>query len=117
MQKKNLTKTKNLCFLDGNFESEKYFINYRNKLLREFTLHNISEFRDNEYLKLINTKNVVSICVRQNRYSERIGNKDDKNSIEKSNFFLNAQIEYLYRVDGEASVRLVDAIENIEKNI
>ena len=91
----DLNKTKNLCFLDGNFESEKYFINYRNKLLREFTLHNISEFRDNEYLKLINTKNVVSICVRQNRYSERIGNKDDKNSIEKSNFFLNAQIEYI----------------------
>ena len=29
---------------------------------------------------------------------------------------LNAQIEYLYRVDGKASVRLVDAIENIEKN-
>ena len=29
---------------------------------------------------------------------------------------LNAQIEYLYRVDGEASVRLVNAIENIEKN-
>ena len=29
---------------------------------------------------------------------------------------LNAQTEYLYRVDGEASVRLVDAIEKIEKN-
>ena len=29
---------------------------------------------------------------------------------------LNAQLEYLYRVDGEASIRLVDAIENIEKN-
>ena len=29
---------------------------------------------------------------------------------------LNAQKEYLYRVEGEASVRLVDTIENIEKN-
>ena len=29
---------------------------------------------------------------------------------------LNAQIEYLYRVDGKASFRLVDAIENIVKN-
>ena len=91
----DLTKTKNLCFLDGNFESEKYFINYRNKLLREFTFRSINEFRDNKYLKLINTKNVVSICVRQNRYSERISNKNDTNSIEKSDFFLKIQLEYI----------------------
>ena len=82
--KKDLKNIKNLCFLDGNFESEKYFINYRNKLLKEFTLNNIYNFKDNKFLKLIRTKNVVSICVRQNRYSERINNKDDKNSIEKS---------------------------------
>ena len=71
----DLKNTKNLCFLDGNFETEKYFINYRNKLLKEFTLNNIYNFKDNKFLKLIRTKNVVSICVRQNRYYERINNK------------------------------------------
>ena len=45
--------------------------------------------------KNINTKNVVSICVRQNRYSERINNKNNKKSIEKSHFFLNTQLEYI----------------------
>ena len=91
----DLKKTKNLCFLDGNFESEKYFVDYRNKILKEFTLNNIYEFTNNKYLKLIKTKNVVSICIRQNRYSERINNRKDKNSIDKSHFFLNAQLEYI----------------------
>ena len=91
----DLKKTKSLCFLDGNFESEKYFIDYRNKLLKEFTLKNIFGIKDNEFLKLIKTKNVVSISIRQNRYSERINNKYDKNSIEKSYIFLNAQLEYI----------------------
>ena len=104
----DLKKTKNLCFLDGNFESEKYFVDYRNKLLKEFTLNNIYEFKDNEYLKLIKTKNVVSICIRQNRYSERINNKKDKNSIDKSHFFLNAQLEY----NKDAVKYFKDKIEN-----
>ena len=104
----DLKNTKNLCFLDGNFESEKYFINYRNKLLKEFTLNNIYNFKDNKFLKLIRTKNVVSICVRQNRYSERINNKDDKNSIEKSHIFLNSQLEYIK----EAIKFFKDEVEN-----
>ena len=104
----DLNKTKSLCFLDGNFESEKYFIEYRNKLLKEFTLNNISSIKDNEFLKLIKTKNVVSICVRQNRYSERINNRDDKNAIEKSNIFLNTQLEYI----NEAIKYFKDKIKN-----
>ena len=104
----DLKKTKNLCFIDGNFESEKYFINYRNQLLKEFTLNNIYGIKDNEYLKLIKTKNVVSICVRQNRYSERINNKDEKSAIEKSHFFLNTQIVYIK----EAIKYFKDKIEN-----
>ena len=104
----DLNKTKNLCFLDGNFESEKYFIDYRSELLKEFTLNNIYGINDNEYLKLIKTKNVVSICIRQNRFSERIDNKDDKNSIEKSHFFLLTQLQYIK----EAIKYFKDKIEN-----
>ncbi len=104
----DLKNTNDLSFIDGNFESEKYFIDYRNKLLNEFTLKNIYCFKNNRFLKLIKTKNVVSICVRQNRYSERINNKDDKDSIEKSHIFLNSQLDYIK----EAIKYFKDKIEN-----
>jgi hypothetical protein len=52
---------------------------------------------DNKYLDLIRNNNVVSISVRQNRYSERIGNKDILKSKKKSNFFLKQTIQYIYR--------------------
>ena len=46
-------------------------------------------------MKLIKNENVVSICVRQNRFSERINNKKSKIAIEKSNFFLKETINYI----------------------
>jgi CDP-glycerol glycerophosphotransferase (TagB/SpsB family) len=58
-------------------------------------------------------------------FTLRLSNPEDLTSLvykgleyplDLENERLNAQIEYLYRVDGEASVRLVNAIENIEKN-
>jgi hypothetical protein len=42
-------------------------------LLNEFSLKN--NFYNNKYLDIINNHNVVSICVRQNRFSERKNNK------------------------------------------
>jgi hypothetical protein len=65
----NLNKLNKIFYVDGNFESEKYFIDYRNDLLNIFSLR--KKFYNNEYLKIINNYNVVSICVRQHRFSER----------------------------------------------
>ena len=82
-------------FLDGNFESEKYFSDYRNDLLKEFAIKNNSHFFDNKYLDIIKTNNVVSICVRQNRFSERIGNKLSSTSLNKSLQFVEKTVQYI----------------------
>tara|TARA_B100002051_G_scaffold174604_1_gene165142 strand:- start:273 stop:1022 length:750 start_codon:yes stop_codon:yes gene_type:complete len=82
-------------YVDGNFESEKYFQDYRNDLLKQFSFkRNIS---NNKYLDVIKNHNVVSISVRQNRYSERMSNKFDQYSINKSQDFVDKTIEYIYQ--------------------
>ena len=82
-------------YVDGNFESEKYFLHYRKDLLREFSFKN--NLSDNKYLDMIKKHNVVSISVRQNRYSEREKNKFDKYSIDKSRDFVAETVNYIYQ--------------------
>tara|TARA_Y100000389_G_C17457104_1_gene518885 strand:- start:105 stop:1019 length:915 start_codon:yes stop_codon:yes gene_type:complete len=82
-------------FLDGNFESEKYFSSFRKDLFKEFNIKNPNQFYDNKYLKIINNSNVISICIRQNRFSESIRNKNSENAINKSNHFVKQTVEYI----------------------
>ena len=91
----NLAKSHNHFFLDGNFESEKYFDEYRNDLLKEFTLKNKDRFSNNRYLDIIKKNNVVSICVRQNRFSERINNRNSSQSLHKSSVYVDETINYI----------------------
>ncbi len=93
----DLSLTNNIFFLDGNFETEKYFIDFRNDLLAEFKIKDINVFSKNKYLSLIENNNVVSICVRQNRFSERIKNINDKKSILKSKLFVEETMDYIYK--------------------
>ena len=93
----DLSLTSNNFYLDGNFESEKYFLNYRDELLNEFKIKNSDIFINNKYFNLINNKNVISICVRQNRFSERIKNMSNKKSILKSQLFVKETIDYVYK--------------------
>lgn len=92
----NFKNVNNFLYLDGNFESEQYFINFRNDLLSEFNLK-IDQFNNNKYLDLIKKNNVVSICVRQNRFSERIKNKNSYLSKKQSDNFVKDTINYIYR--------------------
>ena len=82
-------------YIDGNFESEKYFIDYRNDLLKQFSFK--KNMSNNKYLDVIKSRNVVSICVRQHRYSERISNKFDQSSINKSLDFVAKTVDYIYQ--------------------
>ena len=82
-------------YIDGNFESEKYFIDYRNDLLNEFSFK--KDMSNNKYLDIIRKNNVVSISIRQNRYSERRNNKFDQNSISKSQDFVAKTVDYIYQ--------------------
>ena len=93
----DIDKTHDYFYLDGNFESEKYFIKFKNELSNEFSIKNHNQFDNNKYLNYINTRNVVSICVRQNRFSERLNNKNHKYSLDKSKLFVKQTIDYIYR--------------------
>ena len=93
----NLKNTNNIIYIDGNFESEKYFLNYRKELLDEFSFKNKEKFMNNKFLDMINTENVVSISIRQNRFSERIKNKNDTGSIRKSKKFVIETVDYIYK--------------------
>ncbi len=91
----DLSKAYNHFFIDGNFESEKYFYNDRNDLLNELDIKNKDLFSDNKYLDIIRKNNVVSICVRQNRFSERITNRYSSNNSNKSILFVKETIDYI----------------------
>ena len=82
-------------YIDGNFESEKYFLDYRNDLLNQFSFK--KDMSNNKYLDIIRKHNVVSISVRQNRYSERMNNKFDQHSISKSQDFVAKTVDYIYQ--------------------
>ena len=85
-----------------------------------FKLRTKHKIFNKRFLKKIDIERMENID-----FTLRLSNPEDLASLvyhgleyplDLENERLNAQIEYLYRVDGEASVRLVDAIENIEKN-
>jgi len=97
-----------IIYIEGNYESEKYFEMNRSLILEEFKIKNNDQLKKNNYYDLI-TKNkdrVISICVRANRYSERIKNKTNQYSKIKSDEFTKNNIDYIYR-----------AIKNLPKKI
>jgi hypothetical protein len=95
----NIDNTNNTFYIDGNFESEKYFLDSRSDLLNEFSLINDKKYISNKYINKINTENVVSICVRQNRFSERINNYSNVLSINKSKNFVKDTITYIKKAE------------------
>jgi len=79
----------NNIFVEGHFESEKYFDNYKNIIKKEFIIKD--QFLDtNNYSKMLSNTNSVSIALRRNRFSE--GYKKD--NIKSEKFFLNT-IDYI----------------------
>jgi len=85
---------KDSLYVEGHFETEKYFNNYTNEIQNEFTFKNIDSLKNNPFYKDIKGSNSVCICVRQNRFSERkraITKKDDENSL----IFTKDQINYI----------------------
>ena len=71
-----------IIYIEGNYESEKYFDINRNLILEEFKIKNINQLKNNNYYDLIskNKDRIVSICVRTNRYRKI---KNNTNNIQK----------------------------------
>ena len=106
----DFSKFSNFFFLEGHFESEKYFIECREELKNKIKLKNETYYQNNQYVNLIkNNPDIVSICIRQHRFSERISNKFKHSAIAKSNNFTKKTIDYVYRA--------IDLIENKYKNM
>ena len=94
-----------ILYVEGYFESEKYFSNYQRDLCKEFTFKNPVTCNEN-YLDLINNSNSVSIALRRNRYSEPFSDNKSLAKIKKSNDF-----------DLEQSKYVLNAIEYFNKKI
>ena len=91
--------TKSTFYIDGNFESENYFIDARNDLLNEFSFINNTKYLSNDYIQNIRNENVVSLCIRQNRFSERKGKYLNSTSVEKSKNFVKDTIAYIKKAE------------------
>ena len=71
-------------YIEGYFESEKYFQDYKNDITQQFQIKGIKKnslFKDPNIFK---NNNSVSIVIRQHRFSEKIKNQE---TILKSNIF------------------------------
>jgi len=90
---KNINFNNNL-FLEGHFESEKYFKNYKDEIINEFKFKNTDALKKNFYFDEIKKENTVSFCVRQNRFIEGRGQNTLQNK-EKSWKFALEQINYI----------------------
>ena len=93
----DLDKNKNfLIYIRGHFESEKYFLNCRESILREFSFRNERHYKNNSYYKYILNNNVVAITIRQNRFNERNHSQTTNLFLKnKSDIFLIKQIQYI----------------------
>ena len=74
----------NTIYLEGYFETEKYFIDIKDVIINEFSFKDINEYKNSPFFTLLNKENAVAICIRQNRFSEGIGKeRNAKNSRKK----------------------------------
>ena len=90
-------------YLEGHFESEKYFNDIKNDIKKEFTFKDQDLYKKNFFYKDIKNFNSVGICLRQNRFLEGRGKYNNKNR-EKSENFTFEQINYINKA--------VDVIKN-----
>ena len=81
-------------YLEGYFETEKYFKDLKEVILNEFSFIDAMTFKKNRFYNELIKKNSVSICLRQNRFIE---GKNPKNYdlINLSNEFRDEQIKYI----------------------
>ena len=83
-----------IFFLEGHFESPKYFNSYTDEIRKEFRFKDEVKFKDSSIFKKINKDNSVGICIRQNRFVEGRG-KNTSENVEKSEIYVNEQIKYI----------------------
>ena len=88
-----------IVYVEGHYESEKYFLKFKSELIDEFRFKNNLDLSENYYFDIIkkNKNNIISICIRTNRFSERPGNQYNIYSKNRSDQFVKDTIDYIYR--------------------
>ncbi len=81
-------------YMEGYFESEKYFSDFKDEIKKQFIPKQVEKFDNNKYLSKIKKTESVSLCIRQNRFSEKYG-KINVTDNEKSNKFVSDQVDYI----------------------
>jgi len=85
----------NLVYIEGHFESEKYFYNVKKDLQRILTVNESYIDYSNKYIDLIKKKNSVSVHIRRHRFSEEVNEGKQIANIEKSDNFTKELINYI----------------------
>ena len=93
------TALNDIVYVEGHYESEKYFLKFKSELINEFKFKNNLDLSENYYFDIIkkNKNNIISICIRTNRFSERPGNQYNIYSKNRSDQFVKDTIDYIYR--------------------
>lgn len=94
--KKNKTSFSDQIYIEGYFESEKYFLDYRKNLIQEFGVKSKFIDKNNKYIKMLEDSNSVSIHVRRNRFVEpKIFS--DRGTQPKKNINLDDIFDYIHK--------------------
>ena len=119
---KNLVFDNNL-FLEGHFQSERYFKDYKDEIKGEFKIKNQVSLKKNPYFNEINKLNSVSICLRQNRFIEGRGQNTSQNKQKSWNFtleqinYINKSVDYIKsKVSNPTFFLWSNDFSNIDKN-
>jgi len=81
-------------FLEGHYESEKYFDEIKDEIKKEFKIKDFILFQKNQFFKDLNKQNSVGICLRQNRFIEGVNQNTQQNKEKSWNYTLE-QINYI----------------------
>ncbi len=87
----------NLVYVEGHFESEKYFVKAKKDLQKILTVKKDFIDSNNKYIDLIKRSTSVSLHIRRHKFSEDLNEMKQKRNIEKSNIFTNELINYNFK--------------------
>jgi len=78
-------------YIEGHFQSEKYFFNHKKNILQEFKFKKEIINQENKFINKIKGTNSVSIHIRQDKFLKNEGHKD-LSKLNKENLELNIEI-------------------------
>ena len=82
-------------YLEGYFETQKYFIDIKDEIINEFNFKDSEKYKKSPFYTQLNQENSVAICIRQNRFAEGVGKKNNAKNLTKSVNFSKEQITYI----------------------